>query len=205
MSVSSRTTSAPTLGQALTPVVALMVMLAGSVALFGDESSSGPNQIALILGTAVATIVALRHGHTWAAIEAGISSGITTSMGAILILLVVGSVIGTWMLGGVVPSMIYYGLLILSQSERCSRAPQSAVARFAKRQLVFPRRQPLKSEVTFESAGGRFREPPALRWGAECGHHTLQRFTRRGGSDRAGDAPPRRSLSVLSGHRNRNG
>ena len=116
MSVSSRTTSAPTLGQALTPVVALMVMLAGSVALFGDESSSGPNQIALILGTAVATIVGLRHGHTWAAIEAGISSGITTSMGAILILLVVGSVIGTWMLGGVVPSMIYYGLLILSPS-----------------------------------------------------------------------------------------
>ena len=52
-------TSSPTLGQALVPVVALMGMLAGAVALFGDESSSGPNQIALILGTSIAVLVAL--------------------------------------------------------------------------------------------------------------------------------------------------
>lgn len=109
-------TSSPTLGQALVPVVALMGMLAGAVALFGDESSDGPNQIALILGTSIAVLVALRNGHRWTTIEAGISSGIGTSMGAILILLVVGSVIGTWMLAGVVPSMIYYGLSLLAPS-----------------------------------------------------------------------------------------
>ena len=115
VSVSPDTTS-PTLRQALVPIAVLMVMLASSVALFGDESSSGPNQIALLLGTSVAIVVALRNGHPWTTIEAGIRNGIATSAGAILILLVVGSVIGTWMLAGVVPSMIYYGLLLLSPS-----------------------------------------------------------------------------------------
>lgn len=106
----------PTLGQALIPVVLLMGMLAASVMLFGDESSSGPNQIALILGTAAALLVALRNGHNWQSLETGISRGISTSIGAIFILLIVGSVIGTWILAGIVPSMIYYGLLILTPS-----------------------------------------------------------------------------------------
>ena len=74
----------PTLGQALIPVVFLMAMLATSVMLFGDESSSGPNQIALILGTAVALLVALRNGHNWQSLETGISRGVSTSIGAIL-------------------------------------------------------------------------------------------------------------------------
>ena len=107
---------APTVGQSLIPVVLLVGMLALSVALFGDESSSGPNQIALILGTAVAAVVGLLNGHRWKELEAGISRGISVSMGAILILLVVGSVIGTWILAGVVPTMIYYGLAILAPS-----------------------------------------------------------------------------------------
>ena len=108
--------TSPTLGQALVPIAVLMGMLAGSVALFGDESSSGPNQIALILGAAIAALIAVRNGYSWKTIEAGVGSGIATSMGAILILLVVGSVIGTWMLAGIVPSMIYYGLSLLAPS-----------------------------------------------------------------------------------------
>ena len=95
----------PSLAQALVPIGLLMGLLALSVTLFGDESSSGPNQIALILGTAVAGLVGLRNGHRWSDLDASISRGISTSMGAILILLVVGSVIGTWILAGVVPSM----------------------------------------------------------------------------------------------------
>ncbi len=106
----------PSLAQALVPIVLLMGLLALSVTLFGDESSSGPNQIALILGTAVAGLVGLRNGHPWSELDASISRGIATAMGAILILLVVGSVIGTWILAGVVPSMIYYGLQILAPS-----------------------------------------------------------------------------------------
>ena len=104
----------PTLPQALVPVSVLIAMLGASVFLFGDESSSGPNQIALILSTGVAVVVGMMNGVRWQEIETGISRGLSVSMGAILILLVVGSVIGTWILGGVVPTMIYYGLSILS-------------------------------------------------------------------------------------------
>jgi len=103
----------PSIWQALIPVLVLIGLLAASVYLFGDGSSSGPNQIALILAAGVGIIVGLRLGFRWKEIERGIVHGISLSMGAILILLVVGSVIGTWILSGVVPTMIYYGLLIL--------------------------------------------------------------------------------------------
>lgn len=104
----------PTLAQALLPIVFLMGLLASSVALFGDGSSGGPNQIALILSAGVAMLVGLRNGYTFRELERGIVKGISLAMGAILILLVVGSVIGTWILAGVVPTMIYYGLQILT-------------------------------------------------------------------------------------------
>ena len=109
-------TRAPTLAAALVPVGLLIGMLATSVYLFGDESSSGPNQIVLMLATGVVLVIGLIYGHTWTELEAGISRGITVSIGAILILLVVGSLIGAWILAGVVPTMIYYGLSILSPS-----------------------------------------------------------------------------------------
>lgn len=106
----------PTLLQALLPLLILIGLLGASVYLFGDGSSSGPNQIALILAAAVGIIVGMRNGYPWKEIERGIVHGISLSMGAVLILLVVGSVIGTWILSGVVPTMIYYGLLILKPS-----------------------------------------------------------------------------------------
>ncbi len=104
----------PTLGQSLLPVGVLIVQLAGSVALFGDGSSGGPNQIALILSAAAAAIIGLRLGFSWAELERGIVRGISLSMGAVLILLVVGSLIGAWILAGIVPTMIVYGLDLLS-------------------------------------------------------------------------------------------
>ncbi|MDA1094495.1 MAG: Na+/H+ antiporter NhaC [Acidobacteria bacterium] len=105
-----------TLAQAMVPVGLLMGLLAGSVALFGDASSSGPNQIALILAAGAGAVVGLRNGHSWPAIERGIVQGISLSMGALLILLAVGSLIGTWILAGTVPTMIYYGLWLLAPS-----------------------------------------------------------------------------------------
>jgi NhaC family Na+:H+ antiporter len=105
---------APTLFQALLPVAVLIALLAASVYLFGDESSQGPNQIALILAAGVAILVGVHLGYGWKELERGIVRGISHSMGAMLILLVVGALIGSWILAGVVPSMIYYGLQILS-------------------------------------------------------------------------------------------
>jgi len=112
----SATRAEPPLGQALAPVVLLVALLGAAVYLFGDESSFGPNQIALVLGTAAAGLVGLANGQRWAEIEEAIRRGIGTSMGAVLILLVVGSVIGTWILAGIVPTMIYYGLSLLAPS-----------------------------------------------------------------------------------------
>ena len=106
----------PSFREALVPVALLLGLLALAVYLFGADASFGPNQIALILAAAAASAVGLRNGHRWTAIEAGITRGVSASMGAILILLVVGSVIGTWILAGIVPTMIYYGLLTLAPS-----------------------------------------------------------------------------------------
>ena len=115
-SLQSSAPRAATLRQALIPVLFLIGLLGSSVYLFGDASSSGPNQIALILAAGVAGTIGLANGHRWAAIEAGISRGISVSMGAVLILLAVGALIGTWMLAGVVPTMIHYGLSLLAPS-----------------------------------------------------------------------------------------
>jgi NhaC family Na+:H+ antiporter len=98
------------------PIVALVIMLALSVYLFGDSSSSGPNQIVLTLGAAVASIVAIRLGYKWGELQRAIIAGISTAMVAILILLSVGGLIGTWLMAGTVPSLIYFGLQILDPS-----------------------------------------------------------------------------------------
>ena len=104
----------PTLLQAAIPVLFLIVLLAGSVAYFGGDSSYGPNQIVLILSAMVGAIIAMRNGFTWRQVQDGMVHGVSLAMGAIFILLVVGSLIGTWIMAGIVPTMIYYGLQVLS-------------------------------------------------------------------------------------------
>ena len=104
----------PSLGVSLIPVAALIALLAGAVALFGDNAASGASQIALIAAAGIGIIIGLAHGHSWDALEKGIVHGISLAMAAILILLVVGALIGAWILAGVVPTMIYYGLHLLT-------------------------------------------------------------------------------------------
>ena len=108
------TPKSPSLLDALIPIVALAMMLALSVYLFGSDSSSGPNQIVLALAAAIASIVAIRNGHKWYDLQRAMIAGISTAMVAILILLSVGALIGTWLMAGTVPSLIYYGMQILS-------------------------------------------------------------------------------------------
>ncbi|MCH8140283.1 MAG: Na+/H+ antiporter NhaC [Proteobacteria bacterium] len=93
-----------------------VVLLAFSVILFGSDSSSGANQIALVIGAVLAAMVAVKNGQSWKVIEETIVAGISTSLPAIMILFSVGSLIGVWMLSGTVPTMIYYGLLLLDPS-----------------------------------------------------------------------------------------
>ncbi|MFW5757088.1 MAG: Na+/H+ antiporter NhaC [Bacteroidota bacterium] len=104
----------PTLFQALIPVIFLTALISINVFVFGDDSLSGSNQIVLILSASVAAIVAVSLGHKWLDLRAGIVKSIGSAMTAILILLLIGSLAGTWLLGGIVPAMIYYGLQILN-------------------------------------------------------------------------------------------
>jgi len=91
-------------------------LLALSVLMFGSDSSSGANQIALVTGAVIATIVGIKNGHRWAMIEENIISAIATALPAIMILFAVGTLIGVWMLSGTVPTLIYYGLQLLQPS-----------------------------------------------------------------------------------------
>ena len=111
---SPSTPQAPSLIHALIPILSLVLMLGLSVFLFGSDSSSGPNQIVLTMAAAIASIVAIRIGFHWADLQKAIIAGISTAMVAMLILLSVGALIGTWLMSGTVPALIYFGLELLS-------------------------------------------------------------------------------------------
>ena len=104
----------PTIVQAFIPVVFLVIFISINVFIFGDIALDGSNQIILILSAAVAAIVAGQNGYKWLDLRAGIVKSISSAMSSMLILLMIGALTGTWLLSGVVPAMIYYGLQILN-------------------------------------------------------------------------------------------
>ncbi|MEE2700173.1 MAG: Na+/H+ antiporter NhaC [Bacteroidota bacterium] len=99
---------------ALLPILLLISLLAYNVFLYGDNSLSGANQLALLLAGASAAIIGVKYGTTWEVIISGITKSISSTTPALIILLLIGSLAGTWLLSGIVPAMIYYGLQILS-------------------------------------------------------------------------------------------
>jgi NhaC family Na+:H+ antiporter len=104
----------PSLLQALIPIIFLIIALFINVRIFGDASLDGSNQMILMLSAGVASLVALKLGYRWKEIRAGIVKSISSAMASIIILLLIGSLAGTWLLSGIVPAMIYYGLEILN-------------------------------------------------------------------------------------------
>ncbi|MFZ1271297.1 MAG: Na+/H+ antiporter NhaC [Bacteroidales bacterium] len=99
--------------QSLLPIAVLILFLTLNVKFFHDDTLSGANQMALILASAVAGVISVSLGYKWLSIRAKVVKGIGTAMPAILILFLIGSLAGTWMVSGVVPMLIYYGLEIL--------------------------------------------------------------------------------------------
>lgn len=97
------------LGLALIPVIFLVVALFVTIVFLEKDA-----HIPLILAAAVAAGVATVMKYPWKEIQEGIVHGINLAMGAILILMVVGLMMGTWISGGVVPAMIFYGMKVLS-------------------------------------------------------------------------------------------
>lgn len=109
------TTKGISLFQALIPLVILIALLAYNVLeVFGDDALSGSNQFVLLLGGAVAAIVGFSNGVSYQIMMDAVSDNLKSTSGAILILLLVGALAGTWLISGIIPAMIYYGLLILN-------------------------------------------------------------------------------------------
>ncbi len=99
------------------PLVVLTLLLYVVIRIFGGDAINGGSQIALLSATSVCVMLAIGiYRCRWAVLEEAIIDNIRASASAILILLLIGAIAGTWMVSGVVPTMIYYGLQILHPS-----------------------------------------------------------------------------------------
>lgn len=104
------------LRESLIPIVILIVLLGYNVYTYQDEAMNGSNQFILLIGAAIACIIGLNKKILFKSMIDAVSSNIKSITSAILILLFVGALSGTWLLSGIIPSMIYYGLQILHPS-----------------------------------------------------------------------------------------
>ena len=104
----------PSLVLSLIPIILLIGQLSLNVFIFGDDATYGSNQMALLFAATIGAVISFRLGHSWKSILEGIVRSISSAMAAILILLLIGSLAGTWLISGVVPALIYYGLEILN-------------------------------------------------------------------------------------------
>lgn len=105
---------APSLLDALLPVIVLIVLIAITIWLFGVSATDGPLQVALLLSAAFASLIAFKNGHTVAAVADAAVGGISSAVGAIFILLAVGALIGTWNMAGTIPTVVDYGIRLLN-------------------------------------------------------------------------------------------
>ena len=100
---------APHFWEAIISLLSLVVGISISIVMYGLDP-----QIPMMLGVVVASVIALRCGFSWKDIQGGMVNGIYNALPAMIILMIVGSLIGVWILAGVVPTFIYYGLQILA-------------------------------------------------------------------------------------------
>lgn len=101
----------PHLYEALLSFTFLIVVMGFSIFKYGAEP-----HIPMLIGTLFAALIAFKIGYTWEEIQKSMFDGIYQSLQAIIILAIIGVLIGVWLLAGVVPTMIYYGLGILKPS-----------------------------------------------------------------------------------------
>jgi NhaC family Na+:H+ antiporter len=104
------------LGLALFPIIILVILLSFNVMVYGDDALSGSNQFILLLGAAVAAIVGFKIKTTYKSMIKKVADNLQSVTGALLILLFVGALAGTWLVSGIIPAMIYFGLQILHPS-----------------------------------------------------------------------------------------
>ena len=107
---------APSLLDAVLPIVVLIGLLLMTIVLFGISATDGPLQVALLLSAAFASLIAFKNGYTVAAVAQAAVGGVTAAMGAVFILLAVGALIGTWNMAGTIPTVVDYGIRLVSPS-----------------------------------------------------------------------------------------
>ena len=100
--------------ESMIPLLCLILLLSYNVFVFGDSAMDGSNQFILLLGASVGIFIGIRSGISFKKMINYVSSNLKSITGAILILLLVGSLSGTWLISGIIPSMIYYGLQVLN-------------------------------------------------------------------------------------------
>ncbi|MBO4536453.1 MAG: sodium:proton antiporter [Bacteroidales bacterium] len=104
----------PGLLLSLVPVLVLIALLMVGVSIFGDELTGGPSQIAIFGAAVVTALIGLYYLKVpWRVFEEKVGENLGNTSGAIIILLSIGALTATWMLSGIVPTMIYYGLKLI--------------------------------------------------------------------------------------------
>lgn len=104
-----KTQRKPYIWEALISLSSLVLGISISIVKFESEP-----HIAMLIGVAVASVIAWRCGYSWKQIQEGMVQGITNALPAIIILIIVGILIGVWIVSGVVPTLLYFGLKLLS-------------------------------------------------------------------------------------------
>ena len=102
---------------ALIPLAVLVGLLALTIHIFGADAIAGGSQLALLTASAVCTAIAIGFCRIkWQTLEDAIITNMRSATPAIIILLLIGAIAGTWMASGIIPTLIYYGLKILHPS-----------------------------------------------------------------------------------------
>ena len=104
------------LNESLFPIVLLIIFLSFNVYVYGDDAMGGSNQFILLLGAAAGIGLGIFKGFKFSNMMSQVAENLKSVTGAIVILLFVGALSGTWLISGIIPSMIYYGLNILHPS-----------------------------------------------------------------------------------------
>lgn len=101
----------------LVPILVLVALLFVTIHTFGSDALSGGSQVVLLTATAVCCLIAMGYSKIrWKAIELAMVNNISGVATALIILLIIGALSGSWMISGVVPTLIYYGMQIIHPS-----------------------------------------------------------------------------------------
>ncbi len=112
-SVTARSVKEPSYADAIIPAVALIVLIAGAVFLFGLDALDGPVQVALILCDMIVAVILLKNGYPWEDIVKSAQTAMGSVTTPFFILFGIGALIGTWNMSGTIPTMVYYGIHLL--------------------------------------------------------------------------------------------